>query len=276
MLLSYFEDISDHWGFAVSIMVILIVIIIYFEHRRWNYQWEYPLNQEYKPRSQWFVIYQDYLQWFAKLNNDPQKMVAFIQKNLLDYYESTYPELEAKGYERRGNGRVRPYLQIIKDTEVKRFMLNPKEWIEPHLIGKEQYFVSRDIKFTKIGLGLLVPALHDLHQRIYNELGEKISSKWNSFYGLAEVWEHEWKVDRRNAFLRMLFLDLFVFIALIFLMFQFLTSETTPFYLLLLTVITLLLAAVLLVFFVQKNLIPIIENIIIRRRQNNKEKKENN
>ena len=82
------DSLKDNWSLILLWMAIFLLIILYFEHRRWNMVWNYNSPTKFLPKSEYYFIYADYLKWWGNFLNNPERIASFIHENFLSYLET--------------------------------------------------------------------------------------------------------------------------------------------------------------------------------------------
>ncbi|OLS25302.1 MAG: hypothetical protein HeimC3_15160 [Candidatus Heimdallarchaeota archaeon LC_3] len=231
--------LEDNWSLILLWMAIFLLVILYFEHRRWNMEWKYNKPSEFNPKSEYYFIYADYLKWWGNFLGDPEKIILLIQQNFLSYLESEYPNLVAKGYARRGLGRIIPFLDYVRDPELKEFLLDPINWIKPHLKGKEKYFHSQDRDEIFRGLSALTSVFYDLHKRLYEETDSEIGEEWLQLKKYEKIFQRKLDIKRTLKFIKMGLMGITIILIMILAIYPFITLEA-PIYVLITSVSVLI------------------------------------
>ncbi|MFW9930406.1 MAG: hypothetical protein ACFFD1_13500 [Candidatus Thorarchaeota archaeon] len=234
--MDFISSLRENWTLIFTWMVFILIVVFYFEYRRWHYEWTFSEPTKYTPKQEYYFIYKDYLNWWNNLSSSPEKSIMSIHHNFINYLESEYSYLTPPGYARRGADRVTPYFKVIKDEELKKFLLEPVEWLMPYIKGKEHLFTSQDRDIYYYALTTLIDPLFDLHSRICRFTGNEIGDEWKNLFALENLYQKKLKQKRIVHLLKTIGLYLGILAVLIIGLYPFVTLDA-PVYVLIVSIL---------------------------------------
>ncbi|MHA2362876.1 MAG: hypothetical protein ACXAC7_02885 [Candidatus Hodarchaeales archaeon] len=197
-----YKLLYEHWTEAMVIMGILMLILVMVELE--GLEGFIPLpwfKRQFKPKEQWFRIYQQYLKWYNLLSNtSPENMIRYIEGNVINWLETEYPLADQRSPgKRRVEGKIKPYLSLIRDEELRIFLQNPYGWLKPYFDPIKELFEDQDTNLHHIGIGKLVPAFQMLESSIFNEIGITFNyDLWKKLEDLGDIRLQKRKHTRRK------------------------------------------------------------------------------
>jgi hypothetical protein len=174
------ESLERNWSLIFVWVTVFLLITLYFEYKRVDAKWFFKKKSKFSPKMEYYYTYNDYLKWWVTLLNNPEDVVISIKNNFVSFLETEHPDLRIEKYipKDRERERVIPFLIFIKDEELKKFLLDPLDWLRPYLYYSELNFLKVDKEIMFLRLSALTSVFFDLHKRIHEETGTKIGKEW--------------------------------------------------------------------------------------------------
>ncbi|MHA1992500.1 MAG: hypothetical protein ACW981_13080 [Candidatus Hodarchaeales archaeon] len=174
------ESLERNWSLILVWVTAFLLITLYFEYKRMDAVWFFKKPSKFFPKMEYYYTYADYLKWWVILLNNPEDVVISIRNNFVSFLETEHPDLKNEEYlpKDRERERVIPFLNYIKDEELKKFLLDPLTWIKPYLYYSELNFLKEDKEIMFLRLSALTSVFYDIHKRIHEESGHQIGREW--------------------------------------------------------------------------------------------------